>query len=185
MKVENISYIKYITLQDEAKEDYNFWLNNHKFKPVDHFKLGDLKACKFGLIKDLQHAFIKGVGWVELLEILALYTDLVVKDIAKLGIFTIKEAFKFIEVEIESINQIESIALGHAPSADEQHAGLERFEKYTIFPQIDTLALGNVLNYEKVKQLDYLTALTKLSYDADNKRYQKDYQSVIDRKHKK
>ena len=86
--------------------------------------------------------------------------------------------------QVERINKIENSLLSHYPSEDELAAGMDRFGKYSPILQVDSLAGGDILKYEKIRQLTYSDCLTKLALDKERNDYQKDYQSIMSRKNK-
>jgi len=177
MKLENITIGQYLASEDT--EEYDFALKYaDQAQARDVFGYGDMTKKKFGDVKDDQYLFAKP-------DALPKFVNKYGADkLQGLNVFDFFAFYRYIGSQVERINNIENALLSHSATEDEQAAGLERFGKYSPVLQIDSLAGGDILKYQAVRELVYEDCLTKLALDKDRNDYQKDYQHIIARKTK-
>ena len=177
MKIKNITIAEYIALDDSTEYDFALrYAEEAQAKDVMHF--GDMTTKPFGLVKDYQYIFSKPNSLSKFV------TKYGAKKLQGLSVFKFFAFFRYMVEQVERINKIENSLLSHYPSEDELAAGMDRFGKYSPILQVDSLAGGDILKYEKIRQLTYSDCLTKLALDKERNDYQKDYQSIMSRKNK-
>jgi hypothetical protein len=176
MIVRNITFLEYAALKDRGQYDY--YLRYGNFKPDDYFNLGDFTKQNFGFVKDMQdYLNHTGLTWQIFIEEMAKKKKWPMKKIARTPVFFLQQARLYVKEQIENINFIENRALSYSPSAKEESAGINTFEKYRAFVQYDQLTGGDLLKLERVKNLSYTLCFTKLSLEADKSAYERDLKS--------
>lgn len=177
MKLPLITIAEYLALED--KTEYNFALKYaEQSQARDVLNFGDLVKKSFGDVKDYQYLFSKED------YIIRFVNKYGAKKLNHLNVFEFFAFIRYVASQVERVNNIENQLLSHSPTNDEVEAGLERFNKYGSFSQLNSLANNNILNFASVRKLPYEDALTKLAYDKDVNEYQRDLNKVITRKHR-
>lgn len=182
MEIENIIIAKYFELQDRKTYDY---IINYSTDSKDLFNIGDFTNLTFGVVKDMQYKFNKGIGIKSILEFISNHTEQELSEIGKTNFMDFVKAFNYIKKQIEFINTIEENSLVGVMDADAEQAGVDRFDKYGYWIQIDKLAGGDPLKYEAVKNLTYLDCHTKLYYEVEKEDYNSTLNKIRNRKHGK
>lgn len=164
-KIPNILFKHYASLQDRAQYDY--YLRYGDFKAVNHYDISELLDSSFGVVKDIQEILnYSGLTWEALNELLPV-------NIGDQPLFNLQQQRVWYRSQVEQINKIESNGLGHASSAIEEAAGLDRFDVYRSFPQLDKLmTLWPQYNKDQIRELEYTFCFTKLKYEADKREFQ-------------
>lgn len=176
-QVENISFVKYVSLKDRAQYDY--YLRYGNLKSEDLFKLGDFMDQDFGFVKDMQeHLTHSGLSWQIFIEEMAKKSKKTKKHIANMPLFNLEQARLFIKEEIKKIIRLESENLGHQASNEEQQAGIEKFSKYRAFLQFDNLANGDITRHSEVRKQKYSLCFAKLMLDADRAEFEKELHKI-------
>ena len=173
INIEDISFTTYLSLKDKSKYDYCIRYADKLKEPLDIFEIGDFIEQPFGLVKDLQELLNhSGMTWQSYFDTLLKHG--IIKSYAQAGamsLFTLQRSRVYIKTSIETINKLESDGLGHTPSPDEEIAGIDRFNKYRSFYQLDKLAGGDVTKYEAVRKEPYGNCFTKLMLESDKAAY--------------
>ena len=177
MKLRNITLAEYIVLEDTTEYDFAIKYAAEA-QAKDVFGFGDMTLQTFGTVKDYQYLFSKSNSLTKFVNKYG------AKKLRGVSVFKFFAFFRYMVEQAERINKIESNLLSHTPSDNEMAAGLDRFNKFSSILQIDSLANGNLLDYERVRGLQYNDCLTKLALDKERNEYQKDYQSIMSRKNK-
>ena len=183
VKIKNISFRQYVALEDRTL--YDFYLEYGKIEPRDIFKLGSFMDKTFGFVKDIQFYFVydkKGFTWSAFFEEMAKETGLTMLELTDRSIFQLNACMLYIKDQIETINNIESDYLGHAPTPEQKAANIDRFNSYGPFLQFDALAGGDLLKIDEIKKLPYSVCFTKLKLEADRAEFQNDYNKIINDK---
>lgn len=177
MKLRNITLAEFISLDSEQAEDYIFALKYCKeSEPRDVLGFGDITKKPFGEVKDWQYLVsrpnaidqaIKNIGY---------------ESIKLLSVFEFFAHYRYICSEVERVNVIENELLSYDPTPEEMEAGLDVFGKFSPILQIDSLAAGDVLKYNAIRQLPYEDALTKLALDKERNDYQRRFNKILTRK---
>lgn len=143
------------------------------FEPLDLFKLGDLTDCQFGFVKDVQDLLnYEGLTWEKFFEEISNYKKITQRRIALMPLFDLHRARLYLKKEVEKINEIESNGLGHNPSAEEESAGINIFEKYRAFLQFDKLTGGDITKIDEIRKLPYSLCFAKLMLEADKAEFE-------------
>ena len=170
MQVLNIPFYQYSSLKDRAQFDY--YLRYGKIDAADVFKLGDFTDLSFGFVKDMQELLnFEGLTWLSYFEMMGKHTGLTVDKIAKYGLFTLQQGRIYCRQQIEMINKLESQNLSSGVGADEEQAGIDRFQMFRAFPQFDKLIKEWGMTWEQVEQMPYSRAFAKLKYDKEVAEY--------------
>jgi len=95
-------------------------------------------------------------------------------DVYLLGLKYIEQLTKICEAEAEHLKA--------DTSSEQKRAGIDMFNEFGIMNTIDSLANGNVLNYEKVLQIDYNTIFIKLKMCKFANTYKENYSKIMSKK---
>lgn len=191
MKLPNLPFKEYITLDMDSLAVYRAALRLGKFPGVDHFEAGDIFETPWGFVKDMQELIsVSGLTYKDFIEAYLDYEFIKPERAYNLGIFSLQECIAWTVKQIEQINLVERAKLsqGHLSSAELQ-AGIEDLKIFRTFPQTDSLAGGDPLKYEEVRRkLKYRDAFLKLSYDTAIRSYHKKLREILNpppKKHKR
>jgi hypothetical protein len=173
IQIPNIKFKEYVSLADRSQYDY--YLRYGEFEAINHYEHTELLESSFGVVKDVQEILnYSGLTWESLNELLSV-------NIGNEPLFNLQQQRVWFKEQTEQINELES-SLGHKPSAAEEAAGLDRFNKYRSFPQLDKLMTWWHMSKEEVRALDYSFCFTKLKYEADKREFEEDINRILKRK---
>lgn len=97
----------------------------------------------------------------------------------------------FLEVYHKGMNYIEQLTkvidteneqLKHQPTSEQRRAGLDMFDEFGIINTINALAGGNILNYQKVLEIEYSTVFVYLKLKKTEAIYQENYTKIMSQK---
>lgn len=91
----------------------------------------------------------------------------------------------FVLDELEQIAKNELANLNSPPDFDLQMAGIDKLDKFGVINIIDQLAGGDVTKWEDCWELSYGDAFVKLCKNNVEREIQKNYQKIIEQKHKR
>lgn len=167
-KIDNISFKTYLELSDKSEYDYILRYSNKLKKGLDLFNYGEFIDLSFGFVKDMQETMnTTGLSWQHFIEIISKEKGLTLESIALIPLFDLQQARSYFREQVEFINELETKGLGHMATAQQEAAGIDIFNKYRSFIQLDKLAGGDPTKYKAIEQLDYMTCFTKLKLEAD------------------
>ena len=177
IKAPNIDFKLYDSLTDRSQYDY--YLRYGEFKPANHYEHTELLNSSFGVVKDVQEILnYAGLNWEALNELISV-------NIGDEPVFNLQQQRTWFKDQVEQINKLEANGLGHKASAEEEAAGLDRFEKYRSFPQLDKLMTWwPQYTKDQIRELDYTFCFTKLKYEADKREFEEDVNRLQRLKHK-
>lgn len=182
MKVKDISFKDYVSLED--RETYDYYLKYGKFKPEDILEIGPFLEHSFGFVKDMQYYASEGLGWEIFLNTISELLDKDIKELSKMSLFDLQKTRLYCIEEVKKINKIESDFLGHDATPEQEQADISRFGSYGPFIQFDKLSDGDLLRFEEIKKLKYDFCFTKLKLEADRDSFMEDYHNVMKNKNK-
>lgn len=139
----------------------------------------DIKAIReltFGDVINVRN-WINEASMESIIEIYQLITGLTKKQILNLGIIQFYGIFSFIKNELEEIGNIEVNELSDEDDFDiniEAVNAKERMSRFGVLNTIDSLANGDILKWEQIQKLPYLTVLSKLIMDNLKNKIQKE-----------
>lgn len=84
--------------------------------------------------------------------------------------------------QLSKILEIESIHLKTVPTSEQKRAGIDMFDEFGVMNTIDSLAGGNVLNYEKILKIDYNTIFIKQKMLKFANIFQENYTKIMTKK---
>ncbi len=84
--------------------------------------------------------------------------------------------------QFNDIVEMESEHLKSEPTTEQRQAGIDMFDEFGIMNTVDSLAGGDVLNYEKILNIDYNTIFIKLKMLKFAGIYNKNYSKIQNRK---
>jgi len=181
MNTPNPTLAEYV--EGQYREEVDFVLKYGAFNPLDLFKIGDIFEATFGFVKDAQgYINYSGLDFANYIDLISTNFGIKEKDLAVKKVLDIKCSMIWLEAQIEQVNEIESMKLGSEPSAEEQRAGVERFEKYRSFLQFDALTGGDILKYEQLRKVPYSKCLMKLMLEADRAEFNERLMKIRSRK---
>ncbi len=186
MKFLNISLIKYINSPNEVKDEYELALkySDYSNRPVDNIGIGRLDSKTFGVVKDLQQQAKQGFCLKEYIDTFVQLSGKSIKEIVSIPVFDFFATKTYLDTEIIRINETEEKLLSHDSTFEEQAAGLDRFAKFGVSLQIDSLAGGDVTKWEAVRALPYEVAFLKLLMDKTKADFSKDYNDIMSKRRK-
>ena len=176
--MEKITYIEYLNLSPEEQADYNeiapFINVDNTFGEVT---IEQFRKMDYGDIVDLKRNFRKGtVG--DMVNSICLVFKTEEADVLKTEVFKIFALLNFITEQIKIILQMEARELSYTPSNKEIRAGIEELGRFSDLTTIDSLAGGNILNWEKVIKMPYDEVFAKLAMDSTRARIQKKLETI-------
>ena len=177
MKLKNIKLVEFIALTHEEAEQYIFALTYSKeAEPRDVLQFGDITKKTFGEVKDWQYIVTKPDAIEQTIK------NIGYESIKLLSVFDFFAGYRYICSEVERVNIIENELLSYEPTPEEIEAGLDVFGKFSPILQIDSLAGGDILRYNDVRNIPYEDGLTKLALDKERNDYQRRFNKIISRK---
>ena len=84
--------------------------------------------------------------------------------------------------QFKLIAEAEAIHLKSTPTSEQLRAGLNMFDEFGIMNTVDSLASGNILNYDKVLKIDYNTVFIKLKMLKFASQYKENYAKIMSKK---
>ncbi len=97
----------------------------------------------------------------------------------------------FSEVYLLGLNYLKQFAeickseqehLKSTTSSEQNRAGIKMFDEFGIMNTVDSLAQGNILNYEKILEIDYNTVFIKLKMIKFANIYKENYSKIMSKK---
>jgi len=143
---------------DKDPEQLEFALKySNSSKAKDGYKCGELVKRSFYEVKELQRLFSSDDNFFELIKfVIELFN--IPKNPPLFDFFAF---INFLKSEIEKVNDIEVNLISEVQSDIDPAL----FEPFGYLIQIDELAKGDILNYERIKALPYEVCFTKLLYE--------------------
>ncbi len=105
-------------------------------------------------------------------------------DISKVSGNEIIYFLLWIKEQLDRINKIENQFLQTDPEPEMLAAGLMRLNEFGEDVTIDALAKGNILEYEKIKQIPYFEVYKKLKLDKTQRDIEKKYNKILEEKNR-
>jgi hypothetical protein len=171
----------YINLEDKSEYDFAIRYASIFTNQVDEYKVGDISELTFGFVKDTQYDLENGATFGKVIEIIS---DMeIVKDI---GAEPLDKFVRFSNYLIESIKQIidiENQTLSHTPDADEEEAGMNRFDDLGIYLQIRSIAQTFHIEPQKVREWKYSEAFVEMVTAKALNEYERELNKIKARKH--
>ena len=161
MEIENITFLEYTNLKDKSLYDYAAQFSRKLNTAKDLFDIGDFTKLTFGQVKDAQYLFSSGVSFEKMFKFVSQVTKDPYNKIAKQRFFDLCMCRRFVEEQLQEIHKLE-LNIYHETDARDESAGIDRLAKFGVLIQIDSLAGGDVLKYDLIKELPYNLCFTKL-----------------------
>lgn len=176
IELKDITFKEYFDLEYRTEYDYAIRYAYSFLKPIDHFNLGDFMQLHFGIVKDIQYDYFQGLSWEQFYDYMKQIKD---KDISKEKLIIVCQAKSYLVSEIIRLSEIESIALAHEPSDDEERAGMDRFKDLGVYLQIRSLTGGDVTKNELVRSMKYEDCFVELVTQKALKDYDRELTKII------
>lgn len=151
----------------------NYNLFNKQPKKLD---IKAIRELTFGDVINVRN-WINEASIESIFEVYQLITGLTKKQILNLGIIQFYGIFSFIKNELEEIGNIEVNELSDEDDFDiniEAVNAKQRMSRFGVLNTIDSLANGDILKWEHIQKLPYLTVLSKLIMDNLKNKIQKE-----------
>jgi hypothetical protein len=174
VEIEDITFKDYVEIEDKSLYDYCIKFAYSFNNPIDHFKIGDFTELSFGIVKDIQFDMAGGIGWEKLIEYFEILSGRNKKEISGMRLIELCQSKKYLSDEIEKINHIESEALSYIPDADEERAGIDRFNTFGAYLQFRSIATIFAVDIETVRSWKYSHCLIELYYQKMSYDYEKE-----------
>lgn len=158
------------------------WFN----KNPKNIEIKSVRELKFGEVITIRNNFKEGY-LKSIIESVSMVSGLKEKQILRFTITQFYGIISFIKEELVSITNMEINELTD-DSFDynlEQVNAKGRMEKFGIFNTIDNLANENILDWEKVLEIPYMTVFTKLKMDYERNKIQQELVELQKEKSKK
>ena len=165
-----------------VKNPNSAWYN----KVPKTIEIKPVRSLKFGEVISIRNNFNEGTVNA-IIESVSLVTGLKEKQILRFTITQFYGIISFIKDELISITNMEINELTD-DSFDynlEQVNAKGRMEKFGVFNTIDNLANENILDWEKVLEIPYMTVFTKLKMDFERNKIQQELVELQKEKSKK
>jgi hypothetical protein len=182
------NYLTVLELLKPLKTIPNPNYNKYKFWDKKTFKIIEIKdkhSLLFGEVAELRMNFnLKSIESV--FDSLKLVTGLSDKQINGFTITTFYGIINNIKQELIEMSNMEINTLtDENPDINlEQVNANARIKKFGVFNTIDSLAKEDVLKWDEINKLPYMTVFTKLSMDKVKNDIQKELKEIQDRKNK-
>lgn len=167
-------------LNEIPNTKYHFY--NKEAKTVQIKGVNDLSYGEVTTIRELLNE-----GSIEsIIEIVKMISGLTEKQILKFTIFQFWGIISFIRSEIERISIIEENELADESFDINVEAvnAKQRMAKFGILNIIDALANNDVLKWQEIQDLPYMTVLTKMIMDKEKNKIQSEIQELQRKKQK-
>lgn len=186
MIIVNYSFKEYSLLTDEERLEFDLIIEHGKEfnESIDVFNIGELTEKGFGIVKDIQYSLNNGITWKEFFEYLEQLTNVNQNDLQNKSMLDLIRFRNYLMSEIKRINELESILLSYTPTADEERAGVEEFEKLGAYMQIRSLTGGDITKVESVRNIKYTLCLVELRTQKLLSDYQNSLNEIYLRKNK-
>lgn len=162
IELENLTLKDYFELEDKSEFDFAIKYGYTFNKGIDVFEIGDITYLTFKQVKDLQDSYYNGINWMDILELINQVKGTPIKQLAKNNLVDMCQFKSYLVLEIERVNEIESLTLGHEPDSDQKEAGIEELSVLGVFWQYDELTNGDITKMETVEDLKYTNCFLKL-----------------------
>ena len=86
--------------------------------------------------------------------------------------------------QLKRILEVEHENLSVKPTSEQLQAGVDMFDKFGVMNTVKALALGNILNYEKILKIDYNTVYLHLWMAKTDHDFQENYRRILEHKRK-
>lgn len=154
------------------------------------------KTLQITAIKELNFGDVINIrNWINegsieaIFEIYKLISGMTEKQIMNLGIIQFYGIYSFIKIELEEISNMEMNELaeedGDFDINVEAVNALGRMGRFGVFNIIDSLAKENILRWDKILKLPYMTVFTKLRMDKERNKIQKEISELQRKQHTK
>lgn len=167
------------------KDQVDFALKYGEFNPMDVFDIGDIFERTFGFVKRAQEiAVFHGFSFEKYIEFLLETKVAEESTIYNTGVLDFQCSIVYLNKEIETINELESTALGSEPTADEVSAGIEEFKVFRSYLQFDSLSGGDITKHKAIEELKYSECFTKLKLEDVRAKFNERLIKIRSRKNK-
>ena len=185
MKINNIIFKEYALLNDDDKELYDYLIkfDANFTKPIDFFDIGKLKDFSFELIKDFQNDYNSGLNWSQLISYMAKFANVSNDKIVNTRIMYVCQFKSYIISEIELINKIELIELGHERTEVEAAAGIDMFNVFGFYSQFRELANNDITKITEIAKLKYSDCFIELLYRKRLNDFEREMNRINKNKH--
>jgi len=171
MKIPKITFIEFLQLPEtERIELQTIIANANEFDK--RFEV-DCQEWTMGQVKDARELINRQKTYEDIIKLVEIERESAIS----LDVNEFLGLYNSIVKGINEITEIESKTLGHDPTPNEAIASEEvgGFSVFASMPQIDQLAKGNLLDYERIRALKWSDCFNKLVYD----KRQNDFQSKL------
>lgn len=179
-QLENITFKEFTELDDYTQNLYNYTARYSRKlnQPLDLFGIGDFTKLTFGQIKDLQYTFEKGIYYQDLFNFVIEVKGIKLDKIVNKTFFHICKFRRFVEMELDKIQQLES-NLNFEASTIDRNAGIEELNQFGVMLQIDKLAGGDITKYDNIRALPYDICFAKLLMDKKTDEYKANINKIM------
>ena len=163
MEIERLTYLSYLLSDEEKKIELQTIYSYLDYKI-------DCKTWSYGKVKECQYLLSKPITHQTVIDIVGMQID---QPILALDAHIVLATFNGIVKSISEISEIENNANGHVASGNELIASEEvgGFAVFGYLPELDRLAMGDILKYEAIKKLSWEECFNKLTYDVRQAKY--------------
>lgn len=182
IQIENITLKDYFKLEDTSEYDFAMKYAFRFTEPNDKLNIGDIMQLSFGLIKDFQYDYSQGLTFDKMVSYICQAANK--KTLSNEQLDIICQTANYFKSEIDKLNSYEGELLGYEPTGEEIEAGIEEFNQFGVFNQIDSLACGDITKHDEVRALPYSVCFTKLYKDKLSSEFQKRYNKIINERNK-
>jgi len=163
-------------LSQISQDDFNFLIKNGaRSSKLLNFDFESLIYLKWGLLKETLPSLIQ-VGDLETLYFLMLKdrgVNVFFNDVQNIEPNKAMSFFLWIRDEMQSIQELENQYLRSDPDIKLLQAGINELDKFGLNNTLDNLAKGNILDYDKIRQLPYNVVFDKQYLEVTKGRIEK------------
>ena len=180
MTLENITFAEFLMLDADASFPYIFAFQHGAtlVKPVNHFELKAIDDYTFGQVKDGIYNLENGLMMQDLPEFISIFSKDEPQTYMNVGVVEVLQTFSYIKKGLEQISEVERQMLVSPISQKELAAGLEKFNQYGVYPQMETLALRFGKTVKWVRKQPYNDMFLSMCYNKTLQDYQMSYANL-------
>jgi len=172
IRLKNIKFEEYLHgISENERDRYDFAIKfGNVVEAIDHLKIGSFSDCKFGFVKEFQQLYANvditpNDFYNKFFIILKQWLGVERQKILRHTVFEFYDIISYIAKEIKTINKLEENLISNIGSIDDEDT--ETFSKFGFYPQLLTLAGGDITKIDTVENYKYDLCFTYLLYEKE------------------
>jgi hypothetical protein len=158
MKLKNCTFAELFEL---PAEDFSMYQTIGLSLNPDSWGVLDLLEWSYITVKQIQDKMSDAYDYETMIWIIKELTKMDADKIMQKKWHDVFSFFNFVIAQIKKANELEQ-KLIYEPDADEEKAGIEKYNQFSYFATIDRLAGGDPLKYDGVGNIQFSVIYSKL-----------------------